>query len=724
LGELAAVTMPALITVPNVDIVAAGQWDLSTGEATFTTSDLAAAVEAAQCPAVGDPILKISHDPVSAKWPAVGHVSGMALSSEGNKITGDLAGMPGWLAVALPSAYPQRSIEGSWDFRCQVGHVHPFVITALGLLGELPPGVGVLGSLEDVAALYGVAQVAAGAPRKSWRLDMSGGAMAKAKVLGAGVTTEDVRRAYYGAPATPFSYWITEMQVSPPQLIVSDEASAKVYRVPVTIADGGEITFGEPVEVSVEYLDVAARAGRRAGIAAAWETAEASRAGVARAAWSASTQTGNLGSDPTQAQLDAMYALPADSKSASKLPHHMCGSDGTVGEANPDGCTAGIGAINGARGGLTGVSAADLKKAYTHLAGHLTDAGLEAPEFNASALATAAALLLRSQRDLLAAAAGTSPGTTATAAVAAIDAGLSRAAPLLDGADLTALPGPVAQALGMLAEAGATAGTLLDLLTLHDGPPAPEPPHVPVTVDAAGNHPACAETHIHPHPAFGSQGSDATHGHEHTHGASGAPDANHDHHGSASATGGAGNKEGATHVDFTEDQLAVIRARLGKAEGEDITPAEIAAAFAPQPAAGEGLAIPEGSGLLLVDQSVLQDWQKRAEAGDAAATALRMKERDEVLATAMREGKFPQARLPHYQQAWALDPEGTRRQVAALAAGLVPMVGPVGVPGFDPEMPGTFEDQAAYAKLYPEDVAAARAARQAAANGGVVTPRG
>jgi hypothetical protein len=55
---------------------------------------------------------------------------------------------------------------------------------------------------------------------------------------------------------------------------------------------------------------------------------------------------------------------------------------------------------------------------------------------------------------------------------------------------------------------------------------------------------------------------------------------------------------------------------------------------------------------------------------------------------------------------WDRDPDGTRKHVGALAAGLVPMTGPRGTAfGGDPDMPGDFAEQAAYRELYPEDAA-------------------
>jgi hypothetical protein len=381
---LAQVTMPSLVTIPAVELVAAGEWPLSTGDTTFTPEDLMAAVEASKCPAVGSPVIKLGH--VDARFdgePAVGRVINLALAAQGNKITGDMAGMPGWLGAVMGSAYPNRSIEGVYDYRCQMGHVHPFVLTGLALLGVTPPGVGVLGAVGDVAVLYGVQAAVSTGPAWTLKGASMGHSAIGSGVAAAGVTTEDVRRAYYAQPGVNLTYWITEMQLDPPQLIVCDEATDNVYRVPVTIASGGAVTFGDAVQVKVEYADVAA--ARRSGAALVYATAAESRAGVSgevHGAWDGTAQVKNLGDDPSASKLKAMFALPADTKSASSLPHHDVGTDGTVGAANPDGCSAAIGAINGAHGGLKGVSADQARAAYNHLAKHLTDAGKEAPEYS------------------------------------------------------------------------------------------------------------------------------------------------------------------------------------------------------------------------------------------------------------------------------------------------------------------------------------------------------
>jgi hypothetical protein len=247
-----------LANLPGVELVQAGQWDLSTGRVTFTRADLAAAVAALDCPAVRRPVLKLGHvDPRFDGEPAVGFVANMCLADGGHTVVGDYVGMPGWLGDVLASAFPDRSIEGCFDFKCQVGHTHPFVITAVALLGVSAPGVGTLESLQDVARLYGV-EAAAG--ESGARVTVTVHA-SKEDVMpnprpaevAAGVSVEDVRRAYYDN--APQQTWICEIQLDPLQLIVMDDNSGGYARVPITV-DGDAFQFEQPIPVTVQYVDV------------------------------------------------------------------------------------------------------------------------------------------------------------------------------------------------------------------------------------------------------------------------------------------------------------------------------------------------------------------------------------------------------------------------------------------------------------------------------------
>ncbi|MFF1297929.1 MULTISPECIES: HK97 family phage prohead protease [unclassified Streptomyces] len=72
----------------------------------------------------------------------------------------------------------------------------------------------------------------------------------------------------------------------------------------------------------------------------------------------------------------------ADAKGSYRFIHHFVDTDGNVGAASTIACTTAIGVLNGARGGTT-IPEEDRQAVYKHLARHLKDAGLKAPELKA-----------------------------------------------------------------------------------------------------------------------------------------------------------------------------------------------------------------------------------------------------------------------------------------------------------------------------------------------------
>nr|KZL96950.1 hypothetical protein AXX05_15830 [Tsukamurella tyrosinosolvens] len=251
---------PALSNVPGVELARTGQWSASTGVSTITRDDLTAAVAAMDCPAVRDPIIKLGHtDPRFDGEPAFGRITNLSVRNACS-LVGDLTGMPGWLGPILASAYPSRSIEGEWNHRCAVGHVHSFVITGLALLGITEPAIGSLAPLDDIAAMW------ADDYQPALPAQMKGSAMGK--TIAAAATVEDIRRAYYDREQN-YDLWIEEIQLAPLQLIVVNDADGTRARIAVTVdpeQDGdAAITFGEPVPVVVRYDDVAAPAASEGG---------------------------------------------------------------------------------------------------------------------------------------------------------------------------------------------------------------------------------------------------------------------------------------------------------------------------------------------------------------------------------------------------------------------------------------------------------------------------
>lgn len=100
--------------------------------------------------------------------------------------------------------------------------------------------------------------------------------------------------------------------------------------------------------------------------------------------------------------------------------------------------------------------------------------------------------------------------------------------------------------------------------------------------------------------------------------------------------------------------------------------------------------LPEGA--VIIDAEELARLRAGAETAARLATEQADRERNTVLAAARDEGRFPPARLSHYEKAWKADPEGTRILLTAdekdggLAKGTVPLAAKSESP--DPEGAG------------------------------------
>ena len=147
-----------LRTIPGVELIRCGVWDLSTGPWTVTPVDLVAAVAAHRAGAVRRPPVKIGH--IDARFdgePSYGYVDNLRIVDNGQTLVGDLVGLPPMLADLIPVAYADRSIEGVQDFVDASGRAYSFALTGVALLGAEAPGVSTLRSLADVGQLYGIA---------------------------------------------------------------------------------------------------------------------------------------------------------------------------------------------------------------------------------------------------------------------------------------------------------------------------------------------------------------------------------------------------------------------------------------------------------------------------------------------------------------------------------------------------------------------------------------
>jgi hypothetical protein len=155
-------------TIPSVELVTVGiDWPASTGPVTLTLEHLVDAMVAANDdPLVRAPRVKLGHsrlqpsddglrelgdhDPFWDGDPAFGTVRNLRLSNSGAVLLGDLVEVPDWLALALPSAWPNRSCEWVWDLTTEGGKRYSMVITAVALLGSVQHAIK---DLADVRRL-------------------------------------------------------------------------------------------------------------------------------------------------------------------------------------------------------------------------------------------------------------------------------------------------------------------------------------------------------------------------------------------------------------------------------------------------------------------------------------------------------------------------------------------------------------------------------------------
>jgi len=138
-------------------------------------------------------------------------------------------------------------------------------------------------------------------------------------------------------------------------------------------SDGGTITAG-PEEAGQRAQDAAAAEARGGLPVHSTDTSDA--------AWDGPANSSDLPQDESALRMAHAWVDPdgdANAKGSYRFIHHFVGVDGDVGAASTVACTTAIGVLNGARGGTT-IPEEDRQAVYKHLARHLKDAGIKAPE--------------------------------------------------------------------------------------------------------------------------------------------------------------------------------------------------------------------------------------------------------------------------------------------------------------------------------------------------------
>lgn len=268
------------VTIPDVELCSAGMsWPSAGGLVTLTLDHIADAARAGEDSLIVPPRLKIghtdprfadpddpTHDPFYDGEPAFGSVHNLRTTNAGATLTGDYVNLPRWLAEVLPSAYPNRSIEGAytigegpggklearWDVETAGGKSYSFVLTACALLGVQRPAVQ---DLEDLRFLLteggGVVVTGDGeadGAEGGGVIAVSLGAMPEGLKLEASV--DKVIDVFYSEYAVDESYWhwVRDVRVDPNVLVVDDDEGG-LYLLPIESSDDQEITFGDPEKV-------------------------------------------------------------------------------------------------------------------------------------------------------------------------------------------------------------------------------------------------------------------------------------------------------------------------------------------------------------------------------------------------------------------------------------------------------------------------------------------
>lgn len=138
-------------------------------------------------------------------------------------------------------------------------------------------------------------------------------------------------------------------------------------------------------------------------------------------------------------------------------------------------------------------------------------------------------------------------------------------------------------------------------------------------------------------------------------------------------------KEG--DVQFSDEDLATLRTKLGLTDDDTLEPSMVLAAIGGKSTGSQAPPDPDKpadkprTGTTIVVDAGAWDAQqeaiRRLEANDAKRRA---NERDQIINQAVTDGKFPPARVEHWQRVWDADPEGTRTLIDGLTRNAVPVV--------------------------------------------------
>ncbi len=290
--DLARATKPSVHGVPDpvflsgddvpdyfrgVELATAGmEWPASTGPCTLTLEHLADAVRAANDdPHIQPPRIKLGHtssvngdhpdhDPFAAigdAEPAFGRFTNLRLANDGAVLLGDADYVPQWLAEMAPSAYPNRSAEGTWqvaeasfDVQTAGGKRYSFVCTAVSLLGVFIPAVA---DLEDLSLLI-TSGPAALAAHKEATVSEPAALSVSTSVIRERFNFDWAMDSDNGVEQNTYWWWARDVRVDDDEVIADDDEGG-LWSVPYSTDGEDTVTFGEPTRVRETFVPVAAK---------------------------------------------------------------------------------------------------------------------------------------------------------------------------------------------------------------------------------------------------------------------------------------------------------------------------------------------------------------------------------------------------------------------------------------------------------------------------------
>lgn len=164
------------VTRKGIEIVKAGTHKSGSGEFSVTTEDLQAMVTASEGGTLPPAVVKLGHingAVENPEWgdgaPSYGQITNLRLSEDETTLLGDWVNAPKDLADKQASAYPNRSMEATFNMELkdedgEVAETYPAVLTGLALLGATPPAVKNLAEIHAAFSTSGRKVFASGKP--------------------------------------------------------------------------------------------------------------------------------------------------------------------------------------------------------------------------------------------------------------------------------------------------------------------------------------------------------------------------------------------------------------------------------------------------------------------------------------------------------------------------------------------------------------------------------